>query len=423
MPHVCILGAGLAGLTAAIELQRLGAAVTIVDAADAPGGRVRTDNLDGRLVDRGFQVLLDAYPETRRLLDYHQLNLKPFYPGALVRHDGAFHRVADPWRKPVDAARGFLSPVATLADKARLLKLGLAIKSADQDDLFRSHDQRTIDLLHDANLSEIAVQRFFKPFFGGVFFDRSLQTSSRMFRFTFKMFASGRACVPARGMQRIPDQLVARLDKAAFRLNEPAERVEPGRVALASGETIDADAVLLATDMDSAATLLADTQHAAGLDAETRRGWNSTRTVVFAADEPPVGEPILLLDGDGAGPINHVAVMSNVSPHYAPDGDALIYCNTAERPLLDGDDFLEQVRNQMADWFGDAATLWKHLDTVEVERALPRSLPGSLDPDAKQPRLDDRLFLAGDYRHDPSINGAMASGRRAAAAVAAVDHA
>lgn len=49
------------------------------------GGRVRTDKVNGFLLDRGFQIFLTSYPEARAALDYDALQLKPFYAGALVR--------------------------------------------------------------------------------------------------------------------------------------------------------------------------------------------------------------------------------------------------------------------------------------------------------------------------------------------------
>jgi protoporphyrinogen oxidase len=219
-------------------------------------------------------------------------------------------------------------------------------------------------------------------------------------------------------MQRIPEQLAAMLPEDAVRLNTRADRVEAGRVTLAAGETIEADAVVVATDAHTAADLLND-EHRRAIDADAKRGWNSTMTFVFSADEAPVGEPILMLDGDGAGPINHAVVMSNVSVRYRPGGGALLYANTAEQPLLEGDRLLDEVRNQMVEWFGDGAKLWRHVTTVEVPRALPRSLRGAIDPASKPASVAPALFVAGDYRDDPSINGAMASGRRAAAAVLA----
>ncbi|MGA1525128.1 MAG: FAD-dependent oxidoreductase, partial [Planctomycetota bacterium] len=113
---VLVVGAGLAGLTCARALSAAGVPVRVLDAADAVGGRVRTDVVEGFRLDRGFQVLQTAYPEARRALDYGALELRPFEPGALVRVAGRFVRVVDPWRRPL----GALASIALLALGLRL---------------------------------------------------------------------------------------------------------------------------------------------------------------------------------------------------------------------------------------------------------------------------------------------------------------
>src|ERR1700691_5350851 len=110
MTEVVIIGAGLAGLSCALSLEAAGLSVILLEASDAAGGRVRTDLVDGFRLDRGFQVMLTAYPEAMRLLDYRALQLKPFQPGALVWHGGKFHRVADPFINPTGPANFLLYP-------------------------------------------------------------------------------------------------------------------------------------------------------------------------------------------------------------------------------------------------------------------------------------------------------------------------
>lgn len=412
---VCVVGAGLAGLTAAVELHHAGHRVSVFEASDAVGGRVRTDKTDGFLVDRGFQVLLDAYPETKRLLNYDALDLRPFYPGALVRFDGGFHRVADPWRRPVDAARSFLSPVSTLADKPRLLALGLSARSMDAGEVWAADDITTIDALRSAGLSGTVIERFFRPFFGGVFFDRSLNTSARLFWFTFKMFAAGRTCVPRQGMQCIPEQIAAMLPDGALRLGTPIKRVAAGELETEGGERVPCDATIIAVDQEAAGRLLPGLLKDPG---SYSRGWNETVTLAFACDEPPTDEPILFLDGEGNGPINHACVMSNVSDGYASSGRHLLYANTAGADDADERDLIAATRTQLGEWFGGAES-WELIATTRVPHALPRFRAGSGPSGSCAIEAAPGIVVAGDFVADPSINGAMRSGRVAAEMVAA----
>jgi len=151
----------------------------ILDAGDAIGGRVRTDKHGAFLLDRGFRVLQTWYPEARRLLDYGALDLRPFDPGAMVRFDGRFHRVTDIWRRPSRLLEMAISPVATTADKLRLLALRRRALQGDLKGLYERPETEALAMLEDFGFSPRIVERFFKPFFAGVLFDPELGISSR----------------------------------------------------------------------------------------------------------------------------------------------------------------------------------------------------------------------------------------------------
>lgn len=408
-PDVVIVGAGLAGLSCAVRLQAAGRRCLVLEAADAVGGRVRTDRVDGFLLDRGFQVLLTAYPEARDLLDLDALDLQPFLPGALVRRGGAFHPLGDPFRKPSQALRTLRSPVGSLADKARVGKLRLAATLGSVEGQLTRDDIATEDHLAAAGLSDGMIDGFFRPFLGGVFLDPELATSSRMFRFVFRMFATGQAAIPARGMEEIPRQLAGRLPDGAVRLATAVEAVEPGRVVLAGGQVIACDQVVVATDGASASRLVP------GVKAPD---WNPVTCVYFAADAAPVAEPILLLDGERAGPINNLVFPTQVSSAYGP-GDRTLVCASVIGVDAADPDVEQIVLAQLVDWFGEHAAAWEHLRTYRIAHALPRQLPGWLEPPQRAVRYGEGLYVAGDHLDTASTNGALAAGRRAAAAVLA----
>jgi phytoene dehydrogenase-like protein len=406
---VVIVGAGLAGLCCGRRLAAAGVPFEILEESDAVGGRVRTDLVNGFRLDRGFQVLLTAYPEARAVLDYEALDLKPFYPGALVWRHGSLHRLADPFREPADACKNLFNSVGTLADKVRVARLRRRTLAGSVEDLYRRPDLTTQEALRHLGFSRSMIERFFRPFFGGIFLDRDLATSSRQMEFVFRMFACGDTAVPAAGMQAIPEQIAAKLPPGSVRTRTGVRSIEKGAVVLASGERRTARAVVVATDPWRAASLVG-----AGYEPP---GSRSAACLYFATDEPPIDEPILMLDGEGKGPVNNLVEMSAVAPSYAPPRTALIAASVVDPAAVDAPDLEQQVRHQLERWFGIEVRTWEHLRTDRIRQALPDQRPPFLDDPHKPVRLRPGLYLAGDHRENGSIQGAMVAGRRAAEAV------
>lgn len=402
MTDVAIVGAGLAGLACARVLAERGVEPVVLEAANRVGGRVGTDEIDGFLVDRGFQVYLTAYPEGRRFLDLTALELRPFHPGADVWRDGRFHRVGDPFRRPSDAWATLRAPIGSIADKLRVARLRSRVRSASIGRLLAGEDVPAIETLRSEGFSEAMIEGFFRPLFAGILLDPALETSSRAFRFVFKMLAEGDAAVPARGMQRIPDLLAGWLPEGTVRLGTPVTAVGAAGVSTETGE-ISARAVVVATEAPEAGRLL-------DLDVPPSR---PVVGVAFAAEEPPRRGPRLLLDGEPGGPLNNVAVMSEVSPAYAPPGRALVVVES-----LDAEPGIEdRVRHRLRTWFGDAVDGWVHLSTHVFAHGQPSQSPPF---EAHRPaRVATGRYVAGDHRATASIEGALLSGRRAAEAVLA----
>lgn len=404
-PDVVIVGAGLAGLACGLEVAAAGLEPLLLEAGDEPGGRVRTDIVEGFLLDRGFQVLLTAYPEARRYLDYRALGLRPFTSGAIVRAGGRFHRVADPWRHPFAALASAFAPIGSLGDKWRIAAMRTRVKRMSLDEIAAAPAVPAIDALRQMGFSPLFIDRFLRPFFGGTFLDRNLETSSRVLDFHFKMFASGVAALPATGMGAITRQLAGRLGTSRIRCGVRVASVAPGRVTLASGQTISASAVVIAVPGPEAARLLGR-----GADASPGR-WRKTTCAHYAAPEAPFASPTLVLDGDGRGPVNNVAIPSNVQPNYAPPGAALISTTVLGDADPDDEALDVVIRAQMREWFGGApVSRWRLLRIDRIRHALPPQTPGH-DLAARPATLARGLYRCGDHVIDGSINGALASGR------------
>jgi phytoene dehydrogenase-like protein len=406
MTDVVIVGAGLAGLACAQDLSAAGVECLVLEASDGVGGRVRTDAVDGFLLDRGFQILLTAYPQVKRRLDLAALELSPFEPGAIVLRDGRRHRVGDPLRRPLQLPGTLTTPIASIADKARTVRLLLDVCTHPVPELLRRPELSTAARLARAGFSDRFIESFWQPLFSGIQLDPELEVSSRRFETILRMLTTGSTGLPREGIGAIPRQLAGTLPDRAVRLSEPVAEVSPAGVLTEAGECIDARAVVVATDGPSAHRLLG----AAVPDPGSR----AAACCWYAAAQAPVEGPHLMLDGASSGPGKNVVVISEVAPSYAPAGRALVAVAVPGPEALDAG-IAARVAEQLAGWFGSDTAEWEHLRTDVIPHGQPDQRP-PLHP-RQAVALGDGLFVCGDHRDTASIQGAMFSGERTAAAV------
>jgi phytoene dehydrogenase-like protein len=277
-------------------------------------------------------------------------------------------------------------------------------------------ERSTREELNARGFSEAFIRRFFEPFFGGVFLERSLDTSAAVFQFTFAMFSLGRACLPRGGMEAIPKQLAAELPVGTILLDTAVKRVQPGRVVLADGRELAATNIVVATEGSAAAALLPEGHRG----AVASRGWKSTRMVAFAATRSPLSSPTVVVSAEEGGPIDNVTVPSDVAGGYAPPGAAVVYVSIRQDWQGSDGDLHDAVRRQAAGWFGQSAHAWRHLKTVRVDHALPDESPAARRSRGAASQVTPGLFVCGDHCTTASINGALASGRACAEAVLAL---
>jgi hypothetical protein len=405
--EVIIIGAGLAGLTAAKVLKSAGRSVLALEASDAVGGRVRTDEIDGYLLDRGFQVFLTAYPEAKRLLDYNALKLRKFAPGALVLNREGITRLGDPIRQPGSLVSTLLSPAATLLDKMRMLRLKVKLSRKSVEEIFAAPETTTTQYLKEEGFSGTIMTQFFRPFMTGIFLEDQLTTSSRMFEFVFKMFSEGDAAIPAQGMGMIPKQLAECLAPNEILFHQKVSAVDKGLVTTERGTTYNADYVLIATDP------LRSPLGSSGAVAKH----HSVSNMYFTAKQRPFDMPLIALNTLPGKLVNNIAVMDRISSAYSKNGNALISLSLiGNRSNANQKQLQEDVISELKFWYPDAVN-WQHLKTYHIEYALPNDDQVTNQPDNAVVRLNDWCYTCGDHLMNGSINAAMKSGRLAAEAI------
>jgi phytoene dehydrogenase-like protein len=416
---VVIVGGGLAGLVAARHLAEAGLDVRLVERESSFGGRVRSTREDGYTFDRGFQVLLTAYPSVQRELDLDALDLHFFRPGAVLARSGERSVLSDPFRDPGALFETAFNREITVGDKLRIVRLRRVLADCTEAEAFSGQDCSIRAYLEDRGFSTAFIEHFAAPFYGGITLDRSLSTSSHVFEYTFGCFARGETAVPARGIDAIPEQLASHARDAGAILvpNATADQVladeDGATVTLDSGESRDADAVLVAADPRSARSLT-DVE---SIPTDAR----SCVTLYYSlpAEVALQSGKRIMLNVESDEP-NQIVPLSAVAPSYAPADRQLIaavFLGEREEEPARLDD---AVRRTLESWYPERT--FPDMELLCVERvpfAQFDQPPGIHDdlPDVDTP--DGRCYLAGDYTRWSSIHGAMESGREAARRITA----
>lgn len=419
---IVIIGAGLAGLTCARELVREGRHVLVLEASEQVGGRVRTDmHEDGYRLDRGFQVLFTAYPAAQRHLNFANLKQRFFEPGALLVKEGRLYEIADPLREPGRLLPGMLNPLLPVADKLRVLRLRAQVTRLSTAEIFAGkgqpgeQDESTEDYLKRLHFSEKGfITNFAQPFYGGIFLDRTLSTSARMFQFLFKMLATGQIILPAEGMQRVPEMLASALPAGSVRYRARVSSIlsENGRVSgvrLATGETIAAEQVVVATDSVSATRLT-------GLELPTEA--RGCVCVYFGGKERLYPQRKILLNTAPDAYVNNAVLLSNIAPTYAPPHRHLLSTTILDPGTDDDEQVASRALDEIAGWFPDRdLSAWQMLGVYRVPFAQLVQPAGFFDQQPANTTGTADLYLAGEYTMSSSIQGAMHSGEHAARAL------
>lgn len=381
-PSIAILGAGITGLSCATHLHAAGVSFDLFEANNRVGGRVRTERRDGFLLDAGFQVFLESYEEFGALLDIQELGLRHFFSGAILMDGEKRIELANPLEEGISALGKALGAWASLTDKAKLMALFLG--EARTAEPFPVRGQLLTDYLHRESYTEDAFRRLFRPFFGDVFLDRGLEVDAGLFFYLIRKFAFTRASLPAGGMQALAEAIASRLPQASIHLGQK----------------------LSGADLTSYTHVVHTGDYPAG------QTWNPTVNVYYAGTvAQKTGGKLVLNVEDGL--IRNVALVSEVQPSYAPEGQDLVSVSLAPEAASLSDAVLDgAVVPVLQRWLGKGTDV-RQVGRFHVTQALPRGAWKGAVPYDRQ----GNVFRAGDAYAYPSLNGAAFSGRSVAEAI------
>lgn len=395
MSNPVIIGAGVSGLVAAIELEKAGYAPLILEATDRVGGRVKSDTESGLPLDHGFQVLLSDYPEAQKYLDYVDLDLIKFSPGSVIFQNGKAQKIGDPQRSTSFLWPTLKSSVGSLRDKLAILKLSKKLKKKSIEAIFSSTETSTLKYLRNFGFSSTIIDNFFQPFFAGIFLEEDLDTSSRMFEFVYKMFGTGYATIPRKGMQAIPDQLAAKLNKSTFRFNTLVKQIENKTVHLDNGEILEADQIIIATDSSSIF----------GSTNNKEIKWKSCYNIYLESEASVFNQAIIGLLPNKKLLVNNFHFLSDVFGGK----ENILSVTVVKQHSFSEEKMIQTVKKELEDHCNIKTNGLVKL--YHIKKALPDLGQLTYQPLEDDLSLASGVYCCGDHLANGSLNAAMASGR------------
>jgi len=392
---IVIVGAGLAGLSAAHKLEELGYSPTIYEATDCCGGRMKTDFHEGFILDHGFHLVLSTYKELFNLCSPKELEISYFPPGAMFRHNNEWTSILNPLRK----AFSLEDRIPFLFDFMKLGKFYLK---------HNPHlDQVPIStLFQEIGLSAEFINKVFRPFFAGVFLDPDLKTSSHAFQRLFSFFVKGKGGLPRKGIQAVPEAIKRKLNRTQIHFNTKVERFEGGKLYLGTGEILNPDRVLLALPTAAASPFIPSLSK-----VEDQNVTCSYFTIEEGAFIP---SPFIYLEDDPKNPINNFSLLSLIQPSYAPSGQLLVSVTVLNQHWQNDPGIERVIAEQLGTDFKISPSRFQHLKTFHIAHALPdQSTPPPLEGKYCYDQ-EEHLYLCGELVDYPSFNDAVISGTKAA---------
>lgn len=393
---IYIIGAGISGLITAIELEKAGFTPTIIEASNSVGGRVKSDVIDGYVLDHGFQVLLEAYPKAMQYLDYKALNLQRLIPGAVIYKNGKQQTIGDPLRNLSLLLPTVFASIGSIKDKLAIFKLNFALKNKSIESIFsQTLNTTTLEYLKAKGFSNTIITNFFKPFFTGIFLETELSTPSNMFEFIYKMFSEGLAVIPKCGIQAIPNQLKLKLSSTTILFNTAVKRVEEKRIIIEDGTVIDSNITIIATESSKL------------LQTETKITWKACDTLYFTVEKDTLNKPIIGLLADKEALINNIFFTSSINNNNTKN-DVVLSVTVVKSHNYTEVDLIKTVEAEL-NTICNIKTK-NFIKRYQIKRALPNLKTVKYLSTSADFKYSDSIYLTGDYTLNGSLNAAMTSG-------------
>lgn len=401
---IVIIGAGVAGLSAGLYLKKTGNYdILFIESSERVGGRLKTEKVDGYLLDYGFHLFFTANPLAAELLDVEKLNLKYFDSGAMIMKNHSYRKIYDPFKHTNHFFKTIFSNIGTFGDKINVLKRRIELKGLSYDKVFDKYEVKTASILKKRKYSSTIIKNLFKPMFSHFFMENELLTSRRMFEFYLKILAEGKMAIPAKGIEEIPKQLASHFAKENFRFETKAVSIENNKLLLENGETIVADAFISATDFNSLYSKLKG--------AEQSNNHHSSTCFYFSASKRPFKEKLICFNANDPKLVSSVAVLSSISHHYAPHGKVLISVTINGISSIDESDIESEVKDELSKVFGSQVYDWQKIKAYKIPYAIPNQDYVLGKRQTSEIKLSDNVYACGDHLINGTIYGAMKSAK------------
>ncbi len=408
-PDVIIIGAGFSGLSAAYYLQRKGLKVKVLEVSSQPGGRARSDKMDGFTLDRGLHFYHHSTTELSKIINIKDLGLKNTYPGYLLRYQGTFNLFTNPLYQTLDTVSTVLAKNASFTDKIRLFGLYAKLKTSIYSKLVKEQDSSSFEYLSKSGFSKKLIDSFFRPMLAANIFDYNLQSSSRFSKVYLKSLFQDHVALPKEGIGKIAASIVEKLDNDTICYKAKVKRVSENGVELVNGEFLETKYIVFATNAIDANLIVGENV----LPAEC----SHVSTLYFSTDKAPLSKPVVILNGDnGTTLVNHVFVPSLLHPEYAPKGKHLVAVNVVKEHDLDDGELEVKCLTELSEWFGLKVMDWQHLKTYHIKYAMP--FKPILDEVKFSKKISNNIYACGDSLSVGSMESALHSGRETADIIA-----